>query len=167
MHVANRCLLMAALTLKANSGSAWVETSLRPWQIPFLQMALFFIIHFPSLRSACYRAHSLAEHAIYHSVLHSLNLATAELLLPSGAAWNMASYAAAYYAWRIHTAASDRCTTLSPTLLSAVMAASVPLFVMVSPPAPFSAVDHLIAWTVADLSAFLHPLKEKKKFENV
>jgi hypothetical protein len=128
-------------------------------------LTLFFIVHFPSLWSArCSGAAALAEHAIYHSILHSLMIAAYDAVAHK--AWTMAAYLGLHFAWRIHvTAWSNQCSTLSPAILSIVMVlfVSFTMFIMM-PLTPFASCDHLIAWSAADIASFLHPSYREKDF---
>ena len=186
-----RIMLFSILALKESGvfeynvgfeykGMAYVEvvvTAIRPWQVPFCMMTLFFIIHFPSLNmsSTCdkYSSFAVAEHIVCHTVLHSLILSFAEVALMVVGCndvgtyiWNTAAYLSLYFAWRVYVAshASKRCT-LSPFILSAAMMLCVPLVVVAMPnKATFAARTHLCGWLIADISASMHPLP---KLENV
>ena len=183
-----RILLFCILVLKENgifeynvdnisSYVAVVKSEIRPWQVPFCMMALFFIIHFPSLNmsSTCdkNRSFALAEHIVCHTILQSLILSLAEVtFMFVGCSdvgtyiWNTAAYLSLYFAWRVYAAshAAKRCT-LSPFILSAAMMLCVPLVVVAMPnKATFSACTHLFGWLVADISASMHPIP---KLENV
>jgi hypothetical protein len=185
-----RILLFCILVLKENgvfeynvgnisSYVSVVVSAIRPWQVPFCMMALFFIIHFPSLNmsSPCDKKSSfaLAEHIVCHTILQSLILSLAEVNVmifgcnDAGTyVWNTAAYLSLYFAWRVYAASHivKRCT-LSPFILSAAMMLCVPLVVVAMPnKATFAACTHLFGWLVADISASLHPLP-KPKLENV
>ena len=190
MHPFIRILLFCILSLKENgvfeynvgnisSYVSVVVSAIRPWQVPFCMMALFFIIHFPSLNmsSPCDKKSSfaLAEHIVCHTILQSLILSLAEVNVmifgcnDAGTyVWNTAAYLSLYFAWRVYAASHivKRCT-LSPFILSAAMMLCVPLVVVAMPnKATFAACTHLFGWLVADISASLHPLP-KPKLENV
>ncbi len=173
-----RILLFCILVLKENGvfeynvGNISYVASLRPWQVPFCMMAIFFIIHFPSLNmssSSCDKNSSfaLAEHIVCHAILQSLILSLAEVnMMFLGCInigtyiWNTAAYLSLYFAWRVYVAshAAKRCT-LSPFMLSAAMVLCVPLVVAAMPnKATFAACTHLFGWLLADISASIHPL---------
>jgi hypothetical protein len=179
-----RILLFCALALKENgvfecNVGDYGISAIRPWQIPFCMMGLFFIIHFPSLNmtSSCDKncSFALANHLVRHTVLQSLILSLTEAAVTvvgrhdgGTYVWNTAAYLSLYYAWRVYVAShgAKRCT-LSPFILSAAMMLCVPLVVVASPKkATFAACTHLFSWVVADISASMHPLL-KKKIENV
>jgi len=178
-----RILLFCILVLKENGVFEYnvgnisyldvpsIRAIIRPWQVPFCMMALFFIIHFPSLNmsSSCDKNSSfaLAEHIVCHAILQSLILSLAEVNMMFVGCndvgtyiWNTAAYLSLYFAWRVYVAshASKRCT-LSPFMLSAAMMLCVPLVVAAMPnKATFATCTHLFGWLLADISASMHPL---------
>jgi hypothetical protein len=168
-----RILLFCILVLKENGVFEYNvgNASIRPWHVPFCMMALFFIIHFPSLNmsSSCDKNSSfaMAEHIVCHAILQSLMLSLAEVNMMvvgfnnvGSYIWNAAAYLSLYFAWRVYVAshAAKRCT-LSPFMLSAAMMACVPLVVAAMPnKATFAACTHLFGWLLADISASMHPL---------
>jgi hypothetical protein len=136
----------------------------RPWHLPFWLMGLFLIVHFPSISStkSCRSGSiALAVHLIHHAMLDSVILAIVEAAGWPAAGWTVAQYLALYYAYRIHTMSRTmKRSTLSPAVLSAAVAVCVPI-ILASHAAPSScAYAHLFAWTVADISSFLHPAVE-------
>jgi hypothetical protein len=180
-----RVLLFYVLASKENGMFDHIEYSfvnigISAWQIPFCMMALFFIVHFPSLNmsSSCDKkcSFALAEHIVYHTVLHSLVLSLTETVVIMGRftngdayTWNAAAYLSLYYACRIYVAsnAAKRCT-LSPFILSAFMMLCVPFVVVASPKkATFVPCSHLFAWMVADITSAMHPPFKTKTFEKV
>ena len=141
------------------------------WHVPFAGMALFFVVHWASLRSqhVCADASlTLAEHAVYYSLMQAALLASMEMLaqIQRAAVWHTAAYMGLYYAWHIHRTANafENCT-LSKGLLSA----SLFLFCFVGVPLCMLyrtdtvlwsryqiASGHLTGLLVADACAFAH-----------
>lgn len=146
----------------------------RPWQMPFCSMLLFFLANGNKTHSMQTEASLvLIEHGVYYALIHAIAITLITLIsVPIMIIWTSVAYMGLHYAWHIHMAARflpNDCTFSKSYLSLCLFGFSLgvlPLLASCDASRNLATVAHLVAWVLADTCCFLqntlHPFFIKK-----